>query len=144
MYPRKSSHTSTYVFMYIYYALIHPYICIIYIHKYISSHTSTKTPYLSRIHTSCGMSGGMCSASPSQSPYMSRVTQMYEFCHTYEWVMSHVWMSHSTHMTESCHTYEWVMSHIWTSHATLMKKSRPTHRRRHTREIVCCPRHWHA
>ena len=36
-----------------------------------------------------------------------------ESCHTYEWVMSHMWMSHVTHMNESCHTYEWVMSHIW-------------------------------
>jgi len=36
-------------------------------------------------------------------------------CHTYEWVMSHVWMGQVTHMNESCHTYEWVMSHIWFS-----------------------------
>jgi len=33
-------------------------------------------------------------------------------CHTYEFVMSHMWMRHVTHMKESCHTYEWVMSHI--------------------------------
>jgi len=47
-----------------------------------------------------------------------------ESCHTYEWVMSHIWMSHVTHTNESCHirmshathtnkswnTYEWVMS----------------------------------
>ena len=52
---------------------------------------------------------------------------MNESCHTYEWVMKHIWMSHVTHMNESCrnwtshvmhvngscHTYEWVMSHIW-------------------------------
>ena len=38
---------------------------------------------------------------------------MNESCHTYEWVMSHIWMSHVTHMNESRHTYEWVMSHIW-------------------------------
>ena len=31
-------------------------------------------------------------------------------CHTYEWVMSHIWMSHVTHLNESCHTYECVMS----------------------------------
>ena len=49
---------------------------------------------------------------------------MNESCHTYEWVMSHLWMSHVTHMDESCHTHtcqtddqmfvsttEWVMSH---------------------------------
>jgi len=29
--------------------------------------------------------------------------------------MSHIWMSHVTHINESCHTYEWVMSHIWMS-----------------------------
>jgi len=41
---------------------------------------------------------------------MSHVTHMNESCHTYEWVMSHIWMSHVTHMNESCHIYEWVMS----------------------------------
>jgi len=66
---------------------------------------------------------------------------MNESCHTYEWVMSHIWMSHvphtnksslpviftcvshvahmnesCPHVNESCHTYEWVMSHIWMSH----------------------------
>jgi len=41
---------------------------------------------------------------------------MNQSCHTYEWVMSHIWMSHVTHMNESCHTYESVMSHIWMSH----------------------------
>ena len=35
---------------------------------------------------------------------------MNESCHTYEWVMSHIWISHFTHMNESCHTYEWAMS----------------------------------
>jgi len=35
---------------------------------------------------------------------MSHVTHMNESCHTYEWVMSHIWMSHVTHMNESCHT----------------------------------------
>jgi len=54
---------------------------------------------------------------------MSHVTHMNESCHTYEWVMSHVWMGHVTHMTESCHTYEWVMSHIWMSHVTRMNES---------------------
>jgi len=50
-------------------------------------------------------------------------------CHTYEWVMSHIWMSHVTHMNEPCHTYEWVMSHIWTSHATHMNESCHTYER---------------
>jgi len=47
---------------------------------------------------------------------MSHVTHMNESCHTYEWVMSHIWMSHVTHMNESCHTYEWVMSPMWMSY----------------------------
>jgi len=37
---------------------------------------------------------------------------MNESCHTYEWVMSHIWMSHVTHMDGSCSTYEWVMSNM--------------------------------
>ena len=39
-------------------------------------------------------------------------------CHTYEWVISHVWMSHVTRMNGSCHTYEWDMSHVCMSHVT--------------------------
>jgi len=30
--------------------------------------------------------------------------------------MSYIWMSHVTRMNESCHTYEWVMSHVWMSY----------------------------
>jgi len=76
----------------------------------------------------------------------SHVTHMNESCHTYEWVMSHIWMIHVTNMNESCHkyewvvlhtdgvctqqqlsrscrTYEWVMSHIWMSHVTHVSES---------------------
>ena len=59
----------------------------------------------------------------------SHVTHINESCHTYEWVMSHIWMIHVTHMNRSCHTYEWVvsnervMSHIWMSHVTRMNES---------------------
>ena len=52
---------------------------------------------------------------------------MTESCHTYEWVMSHIWMSRVTHMTESCHTYEWVVSHIWLSHVAHMNESLRLH-----------------
>ena len=62
---------------------------------------------------------------------------MNESCHTYEWVMSHIWMSHvatcqrvMSHIEfrvlhydsifESCHTYQWVMSHISNSQFTCM------------------------
>ena len=54
---------------------------------------------------------------------MSHVTCMIESCHTHVWVMSHIWMSHITHMNESCHMYDWVMSHIWMSHVTHMNES---------------------
>ena len=52
--------------------------------------------------------------------WMSHVKRVNESCHTYKWVMSHIWMSHVTHMNESCHTHEWVKSHIWMSHSCLM------------------------
>ena len=57
--------------------------------------------------------------------------------------MSHRWTSHVTDMNESCHTYEWVMSHIWMRHATLtnlpvanVSESRGRH------EWVCCKHEW--
>jgi len=46
---------------------------------------------------------------------------MNESCHTYEWVMSHIWMSHVTHMND------WVMSHIWMSHVTHMNDTYESH-----------------
>jgi len=46
-----------------------------------------------------------------------------ESCHTYEWVMSHVWISHVTRVNKSCQTCKWVMSHVWMSHVTCMDES---------------------
>jgi len=37
---------------------------------------------------------------------------MDESCHTYEWVMSHIWMSHVTHMKKSCRTPEFVCRNL--------------------------------
>jgi len=37
-----------------------------------------------------------------------RVTHMNGSCHTYEWVMSHIWMRDVTHINGSCHKYECV------------------------------------
>ena len=54
---------------------------------------------------------------------VSHDTRANEPCHTYEWVIAHVWMSHGTHMIESWHTYDWVMAHIWLSHGTHMIES---------------------
>ena len=51
------------------------------------------------------------------------LSDWYESCHTYGWIMSHIWMSHVTPMNESCHTYEWVMSHLLMSHVTRMNES---------------------
>jgi len=59
--------------------------------------------------------------------YTSAIGHTYESCHTYEWVMPHIWMSHATQMFESCQTYEWVMQHIWMSHATHMNESCHVH-----------------
>jgi len=41
------------------------------------------------------------------APGISHVTHVNEPCHTFEWVMSHMWMSHVCHVTESCRTCEW-------------------------------------
>ena len=47
-------------------------------------------------------------------------------------------MSHVTRMNESCHTYKWVMSHVWMSHVTLMNAQLPDlHLRETLLEQVC-------
>jgi len=68
---------------------------------------------------------------------------MNESCHTYEWLVSHIWMRHviradadmhgdgvlsdgcatSTLKIQSSHTYKWVISHIRMSHVTRMNES---------------------
>jgi len=81
-------------------------------------------------------------------------------CHTYEWVMSHLWMSRVTHMNDSCHTHvgergetayvvpnsqSTVMSHMRMSHVTSVKESchicewvmSHTHRRKRE-DCICC------
>ena len=55
--------------------------------------------------------------------WLIRVTLMNDSCHTSKRVMSHVWMSLVTLMNDSCHTYECVISHVWLSHVTLMNDS---------------------
>jgi len=42
--------------------------------------------------------------------------------------MSHIWC-HVKHMNTSCHTYEWVVSHIWIHHATHTHESCQTYQR---------------
>jgi len=61
---------------------------------------------------------------------MSRVSYMKESCHTYEWVMAHVWMSHVTVTSSwgrfhSGSSWEWVYKHLltWMSHGTRMNES---------------------
>ena len=41
------------------------------------------------------------------------VFQWRQFRKSIKWVMTNIHRSLVTHMKESCHTYEWVMSHIW-------------------------------
>jgi len=53
----------------------------------------------------------------------SRVTQMNESWHTYEWVMAHIGMSHGTHMNGPSHTNQWIVSNIWISHGSHMNES---------------------
>jgi len=48
---------------------------------------------------------------------------MNESCHTYEWVMSHIWMSHVTHTNASRHTHECVMAYIWMSDTPYFNES---------------------
>jgi len=47
--------------------------------------------------------------------------------HIWESTMSHKRMSHVNHLNESCHTYEWVMSHMWISHNSVMSKTWLSH-----------------
>jgi len=56
-----------------------------------------------------------------------------EACHTYIWVMSHIWMRRVTHMNESCHPYEWVMSLVWMSRVTHVNVSCHT-----CRSVILC------
>ena len=56
-----------------------------------------------------------------------------EACHTYIWVMSHIWMRRVTHMNESCHPYEWVMSLVWLSRVTHVNVSCHT-----CRSVILC------
>ena len=55
-----------------------------------------------------------CSHNESCRICMSHVTHTNASCHTYKWVMSHMYESCHTH-NASCHTYEWVMSRIYES-----------------------------
>jgi len=66
--------------------------------------------------------------SKSRISRMSRFTLLNPSCHTYEWVMSHIWMSHVTYMNESCRIYECMRSHIWMSHDTHMNESCRKHK----------------
>jgi len=66
---------------------------------------------------------------------MSHVIHVNVSCHTYKYVMSHMWMCHGTHVNESCKIYEYVMSHICMGHGTHM------HGSWHTYEWVMRHRH---
>jgi len=55
------------------------------------------------------------------------LTHVYESCHAYVWVMSHICMSHVTHVYESCHTCKWVSSHTQISTCSCCQKTRCSH-----------------
>jgi len=63
---------------------------------------------------------------------------MTEFVSSSEWVMSHKCMSSViAHTNESCHTYRWVVLHVWMSHVTHMNGSWHAYPvSRHTYEYV--------
>ena len=42
---------------------------------------------------------------PALSSTASHVTHMNTSCHTYEYVMSHIWIRHVTHMSRACHIH---------------------------------------
>ena len=83
-----------------------------YTHKPVTSHV-------------CMSHGTRNNGLPLSCSYGTHVeeSRMDESCHTYEWVMLHIWMSHVTHMNESWRTYEWVRSHTTMSHVTRMHES---------------------
>jgi len=77
-----------------------------------------------------------CRTHTSESCYTYRVLSHIKRspCHTYEWVLSHIFMSclhekmpldpdNYLSRVKSCHTYECVMSHIWMSNVMLHEKS---------------------
>ena len=64
----------------------------------------------------------MCDMTHSHGWYVTfarDMTHVNESCHTYDWVMSHIWMRHVTHMNESCHTWyatfarDMAHSYVW-------------------------------
>ena len=61
--------------------------------------------------------------------WMRHVTQMNESCHTYEWVMSHIWASGMTStslMSMPQMTIRTAMCHLWMSHVTHLRMSHVT------------------
>ena len=103
-----------------------------YVSKMAGSYTQTRR--LARIHTYIQTDRQTLTCWKSKEldrvhVHNLHVTHMNESCHTYEWVMSHIWMRHVIHMNESCHTYEWIMSQVWKMRCayTSVLRSLPRH-----------------
>jgi len=102
-------------------------------HIFMSCHTKSRHrawTITSRMWSHVTHMRESCRTHTSESCYTYRVLSHIKTspCHTYEWVLSHIFMScytkrcrrtrtitsrvwsHVTHMNASCHTYEWVMS----------------------------------
>jgi len=78
---------------------------------------STGEWVMSYMNESCPQ--GAALAMEGSNTLMSHVTHMHEPRHTCKWVMStgcSVSNGRQQYTSESCHTYEWVMSHMWMSH----------------------------
>jgi len=60
----------------------------------------------------------MCGMTHDTSVRLIWLTYLY-VCHTYEWVIPHVWTSRVPRMNKSCHAYECVTSDIYPSSRTM-------------------------
>jgi len=52
-----------------------------------------------------------CKSQVKYSVFKNMREFIHEACHTYGWVIAHIWINHVTHANESCHTYKRVMSY---------------------------------
>ena len=87
------------------------------------SHVTWMNKHVTRLNESCCMVLTRHGIHVEFGKGLSDVIVWNESCHTYEWVMSHIWTSHVTHMSESNHIHTRVLSHLWMSPVTHMNES---------------------
>ena len=85
------------------------------IHAQTHTHTNTHTYTHTHTHTPEFCDAGKCLYDNIDVRCVFEIVEangaLNESCHTYEWVMSHIWRRQVTRMNESWHSYELVMSH---------------------------------